>query len=98
MESNFPLILIPFLFVAFILIVVWVVCAYWQIKLIKRIQVVSRELYSIPENVYFGERARKARQIDNVCKDLYRKRNTWFIIFFSLLPFSVLLWATLHLL
>ena len=56
---------------------VWLVLVYWQVKLVKRIHVVSRHQHPIPENVFWLKRVRMAVQDDMISQGLVRKRNIW---------------------
>ena len=59
-----------FLFLALSAGLAWAVLAYWQVKLIKRILIVSRDQHEIP---------------DSACHALWRKRNISASIFLAAL-------------
>ena len=56
-------------------VLIWVVFAYLQFRLIKRILVVSKEQHDIPGNVFWLKRARLAIEADDTCHNFWRKRN-----------------------
>jgi len=64
-----------FLLLSIIPAIPWLIFAYWAVLLYRRIQLVSRSLYPIPENVYWMERARLAKATDTECQVLERKKN-----------------------
>ena len=70
-----------FALVVSVSIAVWLVFVYWQVKLVKRIHVVSRSQHSIPETVFWLRRARMAIEADKTSQGLVHKRNTWAIVF-----------------
>ena len=74
---------IGFQLLTVIAFIAWGVFFYWQIRLIKRIHVISREQHKIPENIFWLKRARLARDADETCQQLWRKRNI------SALPFLI---------
>ena len=71
-----------FALVAILPVSAWLVFAYWQFKLLKRILVVSKRQHPIPENVFWMKRARMAIDSDVVCQGFVRKRNIWALFFF----------------
>jgi len=54
---------------------IWVIFAYLQFKLIKRILIVSKKQHDIPGNIFWIKRARLAIDTDDACHNLWRKRN-----------------------
>lgn len=69
------------------LVCIWLFFTYWQIKLLRRIHVVSRTQHQIPENVFWLKRARMAIETDVISQNLVRKRNFWAAIFVSVIVF-----------
>lgn len=65
----------------------WLALVYWQIRLAKRIQIVSRQHHRIPEKVFWLTRARRAIEADESCRSIVRLRNTWAIVFLLLTAF-----------
>ena len=65
--------------------IVWLVFAYWQIKLIRRINVVSRTQHPIPENILWTRRAAMAIEADCYCQTLRKRRNLFAIIFLGII-------------
>ena len=73
--------------IATITLVAWLVFIFWQIKLIKRIIVVSNKQHKIPSNIFWLKRAQQAIETDTKCHSLWRKRNISALIFL----FSIIL-------
>ena len=68
-------------------LLVFCIAAYWHIREIRRILVVSRNQHPIPENVFWLKRARQALNADLQCQYLRRKANLWSIVFIvALIP------------
>lgn len=74
-------------------LVPWLVAMYWHILLIRRILVVSKSLYPIPENVYWMDRARLVKATDTESQALVTKRNgaAFVFVFVLLIEFIILL-------
>ena len=68
-----------------VLVCIWLFFTYWQIKLLRRIHVVTRTQHQIPENVFWLKRARMAIEADIISQNLVRKRNFWAAIFVSVI-------------
>ena len=65
--------------------IIWLLFAYWQIKLIRRINVVSRTQHPIPENILWTKRASMAIKADSYCQTLRKMRNLFAIIFLAMI-------------
>nr|BDD47820.1 hypothetical protein 7 [Gammaproteobacteria bacterium] len=76
-------------------VAVWLAFVYWQIKLVKRIHVVSRTQHQIPENIFWLKRARMAIESDELSQNLVQKRNFWAAIFVAIIVLMVALIAVL---
>ena len=84
-----------FALVVSVSVAAWLALTYWQIKLIKRIHVVSRTQHQIPENIFWLKRARMAIESDALSQKLVSKRNFWAAIFVSIIVLVAILIAVL---
>ncbi len=82
---------VGFTFLAIVAFTPWLVAAYWHLKLMKRLHIVARDIYPVPENIPWNQRAAKAKSSDSEAQMLTKKRNTYALAFIIIVMLEAIL-------